>query len=454
MILWIGIAVLLTAAIILVVWPMLRGPRQSVSRTQAEINVYRDQLRELEKEAARGIIGSSEAEAAKLEIQRRILRAADEQTDETNITKRQPVVAGCIGIVIASSAIALYAVLGSPTLPDQPFAARQNQTSLAEARNTDIDARIQSLIENIEANPDDVEALWMLGQTYLATGRFIEATRVLRDALAIDGDNPQYLAAFAEALTLSNENMVLPAARTAFEQVLTQLPSDPRARFYLGLSDAQQGNYQSALDRWLALYRETPVDAPWREALEGGIVEMARNLGKDPSEFLPETDLQTDIAALRERLAQDPKDFEGWLLMARAEAALGDLEAARAAIAKVRSLYPNAPFVQQQITQLEAQLGLVENTGPGPNAEDIEAAQEMSPEQQLAMIDSMVGGLANRLEQNPDDIEGWLMLVRSYSVLGRKDEAQDAIDQARNHYADDADASAQLSGVAQRFGLN
>ena len=124
MILWIGIAVLLTAAIILVVWPMLRGPRHSVSRTQAEINVYRDQLRELEKEAARGIIGSSEAEAAKLEIQRRILRAADEQTDETNIAKRQPVVAGCIGIVIASSAIALYAVLGSPTLPDQPFAAR------------------------------------------------------------------------------------------------------------------------------------------------------------------------------------------------------------------------------------------------------------------------------------------------------------------------------------------
>lgn len=454
MILWIGIALLLLAAIILVVWPMLRVPRQSVSRAQAEIAVYRDQLRELEKESARGIIGPSEAEAAKLEIQRRILRAADEQLEETGATNRQPVVAGCIGIVIASSAIALYALLGSPTLPDQPFASRQNETSLADAQNADVEGRIQNLIAAIEANPDDVEALWLLGQTYLATGRFIEATRVFRDALALDGNNPQYLAAFAEALTLSNENMVLPAARTAFEQVLTQLPGDPRARFYLGLSDAQQENYQAALDRWLALYRETPADAPWRNALEGGIVEMARNLGQDPSEVLPEANLETDIAALRERLAQDPKDFEGWMLLAQAEAAQGNLDAARTALSEVRLLYPNAPFVQQQITQLEAQLGLVENTGPGPTAEDIEAAQELSREQQLAMIDSMVGGLAERLEQNPDDLEGWLMLVRSYSVLGRKDEAQAAMNRARSHYADDANASAQLTGTAQRFGLN
>jgi cytochrome c-type biogenesis protein CcmH len=63
---------------------------------------------------------------------------------------------------------------------------------------------------------------------------------------------------------------------------------------------------------------------------------------------------------------------------------------------------------------------------PGPSAADVAAAAEMPADQQAAMIEGMVSGLAERLKKEPDDVEGWLRLIRSYAVLGRSDDAAKA----------------------------
>ena len=63
---------------------------------------------------------------------------------------------------------------------------------------------------------------------------------------------------------------------------------------------------------------------------------------------------------------------------------------------------------------------------PGPSQEDIAAAQSMSASEQSTMIRSMVARLAARLEDEPEDIEGWRRLANAYGVLGETDLAVDA----------------------------
>jgi cytochrome c-type biogenesis protein CcmH len=66
----------------------------------------------------------------------------------------------------------------------------------------------------------------------------------------------------------------------------------------------------------------------------------------------------------------------------------------------------------------------------------MQAAQDMSPEERQAMIRGMVDGLAQRLEDEPEDIDGWLRLARAYAVLGERAEAIDALERAEPLVAD------------------
>ena len=142
-------------------------------------------------------------------------------------------------------------------------------------------------------------------------------------------------------------------------------------------------------------------------------------------------------------------------MLARGEAARGDLDAAREAIARVSALYPEAPFVQQQIRQAAVELGVDAEASArrGPTSADVQAAAEMTAEERNRMIDGMVAGLAARLEESPDDLEGWLMLMRSYATLGRSDAAADALRRATGHFANSAPARAALNETAGQLGI-
>ncbi|MCB1832363.1 MAG: hypothetical protein KDH19_02785, partial [Geminicoccaceae bacterium] len=163
----------------------------------------------------------------------------------------------------------------------------------------------------------------------------------------------------------------------------------------------------------------------------------------------------SDPDALRARLEAEPKDFRGWLELARLEAARGDRKAAHAAIARVREVYAAAPFVLQQIARAEAELFDDETASGmrGPTREEVAAAQDMSEEEQKEMIAGMVGGLAERLDENPDDLQGWIMLLRSYGVLGDRAAAEEAYERARTHFENETDATALLERQARTMGL-
>ena len=90
---------------------------------------------------------------------------------------------------------------------------------------------------------------------------------------------------------------------------------------------------------------------------------------------------------------------------------------------------------------------------PALDSETMAAAQDMSAEDQQAMIRTMVDGLEERLAANPDDLDGWLRLIRSRAVLGEAGKAKDAYDKAQAHYSGNADALAQIAALAKDMKL-
>ncbi len=171
-------------------------------------------------------------------------------------------------------------------------------------------------------------------------------------------------------------------------------------------------------------------------------------------------------ASLERALALDETLVEPRILIAIAKEQDGDFAAA---VADWRGLLEKKgadegwrAMVQRRIAEAEAHLAgkppAAPETAPqdgmgGPNAADVAAAQNMSPADRQAMVETMVQKLATRLEQNSDDLAGWLRLVRAYTVLGRKDEAQQALIRARSQFAGNEKAIGQLDALAAELGL-
>ena len=267
-------------------------------------------------------------------------------------------------------------------------------------------------------------------------------------------DDPAVRGAWAEMLIQAAGGRVTPEAERLLGEVLSVDDQDPRARYYKGLAAAQAQFFDDALQIWKELLDDTPRDAPWLGAVVQGIHDVAAASGQDPEPLLAGRDVAApNLDELRNRLENAPKDYEGWLALARGEMAQGNATAAREAIERAKEEYAGAPFVQQQIAKVEASLGLDAAARRGPTAEDVAAAQEMSQDDQLAMIQDMVGGLAGRLAANPDDLEGWMMLLRSYGVLGDREAGMAAYERAADHYSNDQGTLRQLEQQAKTSGL-
>ena len=366
---WIAAALLTATACLAVLWPFLRPAGQA--ETGHDVEVYRDQLAEVERDMARGAISAAEAEEAKAEIGRRILKTADRTPGESGPA------GGSLTRIAASLAIVLvpavslggYLLLGSPTLPDQALAARL----AANPSDNSIDELIARAERHLVQNPQDGRGWDVLAPIYLRVGRSEEAVIAFRNAILLNGSNAEREAGIGDALFRSAGNVVTAEAREAFERALGHDSANPKARFFLALALAQQGDAAAAVTRWQDMFDDLPQDSPWR----------------------------------------------GTIVQALARAA-GEVSAEQA---------------------------------PGPSSEDVEAAAEMTQEDRSAMIEGMVAQLDARLRDNPDDAAGWQRLIRSYSVLGKTDDARDALRRAVDSLGTDNTAASELIDFAAGLGV-
>ncbi len=466
---WVSVAAIAFVAGLWLARPFLTGAKAEVDETEAAISIFRDQSAELEKDLEANLIGQYEYDAARAEIEKRVIASAQAPAHLTSAS-RSPVAAVALTAACALGALVTYAAFGSPESEDQPRVARQDEVLQRQASSGDMMARIEMLIQKTRKNPKSFEDWWMLALSYATIADHASASEAYRQAAKLSSDRPAVLSAYAESLTLANANKVTEEARLIFEQILQKSP-DPRARYYIALAKAQANDLEGALDDWAALARSSRSDAPWMAHVRRQIIKTSELLKRDAAKYLPEPEPTTvtagagggaklDPAAAKERakeladkLAASPKDYKGWLELARLYVQLGQTDDARAAIGKVRELYGAAPFVVARINETANQLGLdgAAEAGrvKGPSAADMAAARSMSPDAQAQMIEGMVAGLAAKLEKNPDNSEGWMMLIRSYTVLGRKEQALAAYEKARSHFAGNHAVLAQMKQLVE-----
>lgn len=450
---WAVLSLIALLAALWLAWPFLRKRQMETLESDSILSVYRDQAEEVERDLESGMISEAEFDAAQAEIEARTLKAARRMDSGLSVSGRMPVMAGTIVVFTLGAGLATYSSLGRPSIPDMPLAERKEEVLIKRAEGGDIKSRITLLEDATKATPDDFDAWWMLARSYASVEEYAGAAEAYKQAARLSNDNPGVLSAYAEALVQANGNKVPPAARIVFEQVLreSEVP-DPRARYYVALAKAQAQDFDGALHDWAMLAADSQPSDPWMGMVRNDIVNMVKFTKGDLLNYLPNaTDAEIiasggevkppDTGAMAARIVDlqialeaEPKNWEGWMEMAELQAALGMTDAARATIATGKSHYETAPFV---IQQFDAALAILDGQGPrGPDAEDIAAAQEMSAEEQADMVDGMVAGLASRLEENPDDLDGWVMLIRSYEVMGRADRAQSAYDTAAAFFAD------------------
>ena len=250
------LAILVTTLIVLalVLGPLLKPARAPATREAFDRAIYRDQLKELEREVARGAVAESEAATARLELQRRLL-AADSDDKAAAGGARKPLLAGAIALAIMLVAGGVYLRLGSPALPDDPYADRQaerDRVAQQEAQINQIRAMVAKIADDMKQHPDDLEGWLRLGRSYAVLGQADEAAAAFAQAEKLKPNDPGVLMAEAQALmaghSLSEE--ITPQVVALLDRVQTIDPDEPAVLWYLGLHAAQQGDFTTARADW------------------------------------------------------------------------------------------------------------------------------------------------------------------------------------------------------------
>lgn len=243
------------------------------------------------------------------------------------------------------------------------------------------------------ADPGNAGVWQELGFARFERGDFADAAAAYENAASADPESAVLWSSLGEARVMASERDPMPpAALEAFRKAAALDPKDPRARYFLAVEKDLAGDHEGALTAWLALLAETPPGAPWEADLERTIEQVGR------------------INAIA---------VEGRIVAAQAGR-------------------PAAPA--------PAMAGI-----PGPSREQIAAASALRPAEQQQMAEEMVARLAARLERQPQDVEGWVMLMRSYRTLGRDADARAALGKA---LAANPGEAQRLRAAAETLGLS
>ena len=385
MILWPILTLMTLGAVIAVWWPLAR--RQGSVRSGSDIAVYRDQLDEIDRDEAASLIGNVEAEAARVEVSRRLIAAAETAKARSVAPAagpagwyRRATLAAAI-VLLPVGAGAVYLSLGSPGLVSVSMnAATDGQPLPGGIENT-----VAEVETYLESNPRNGRGWELLAPVYLRLGRFDDAVRARRNALEIFGPDAARLGDLGEAMVMAANGVVTAEAKGLFERANAADPEDVMAQYYLGLSAKQDGRRDEAEKRWRALVSRAGEGAEWLPLVKNALARI-------------------------------------------------DEKGPPAVVAAPAS-------------------GAAKVAPKGPSAREVAAAAQLAPAERNGMIEGMVARLAQKMAENGSDVDGWLRLIKAYSVLGERDKALAAAASARNALAGNSDNLRRIGELAKELGL-
>lgn len=314
-----------------------------------DVGVYKAQLKELQLDVKRGVISTEDEEKSRLEIGRRLLKAAGQEP--AHIT-REPVnyILLAIMTLIIAGSVMLYGKLGNPNMPDFPKKAAQLSASEKEENQKNIDL-IKQVNAALNKIPDDARGWAYLANLQMNMKNFQEASSALYQAHLLEPDMFDYQLMYGESLIMAANERVSPAANLILNKALLIQPDHPGVKYYLALGEFQAGEIEKAYATWTVINEGIAADNPLKPLLQFWIAKAEQELG----------------------------------------------------------------------------IGLPTTRAPSFSPQQAEIIQNMDADQQQELIAQMVMQLADKMKQNPGNIEGWLRLSRAYMVLGKNGDAINAM---------------------------
>ncbi|MEO9460493.1 MAG: c-type cytochrome biogenesis protein CcmI [Lentilitoribacter sp.] len=401
MIFWILIFGLTTLTIALLLRPLLREQQGDDDLLAYDREVYKDQLSEIDRDFDNGLLTENEAELARIEISRRLLAADVKSKTAVKGMKMSFAVILPIALAIPAIAIGTYTIVGQPMSPDMPLALRTappaNEVA-ARAIPDDIAEMVAQAEAHLVQNPNDGRGWDVLAPIYFRMGEYLKAQQAFAKAIELEGSTALRHASLGEAIVTAQEGLVTPEARSNFVKALEIQPDAPRPKFFLALGLGQIGQNDKAIAAFEDLAEMSPADAPWIRAVQ---VQIASLKGVDPDSVV----LKTLPASTSEQASSSA-----------------------------------------EIDSQPSQLG-------NPSEEDIATASEMDSGDRMDMIKNMVASLDERLNDEPDNFEGWQRLLQSYVVLGDEESAVNALVRALKVFSSDTDQGKALLAQAKSLGI-
>ena len=362
------------------------------------LRVYRDQLAEVDRDLARGVISASESARIKTEVSRRVLDADRNPGVLVQGSAAQAKLASVAVGAALMAAVAGYYWLGAPGYPDLPLAKRlelaqaahdnRPAQAVAEANTaapapTNADAEYIDLMAKLRAavikRPDDLQGLALLARNELGLGNAVAARVAQQQLVTLKATNAtaEDHAALAQMMIVAAGGYVSPEAEAQLIRTLALDPGNGLARYFSGVMFAQTGRPDRSFALWQPLLAQGPADAPWIAPIRAQIEQIAGEAG-------------------------------------------------------VRYALPALA---------------------GPDAATIAAADGLSETDRQAMIAGMVDQLSSRLQEGGGPVDDWIKLINSRMVLQQPDRAQAAVISAKAAFEGNSAALAAINAAATQAGL-
>lgn len=402
MLFW-AVAIVLTLSVVAILLTAAKGTSAengTVSAAEADMAVYRDQLAEIDRDLARGVLSDAEAEAVRVEVSRRLLEA-DKRASAGAVSRASGAGTGLVALVavaVLGGAFGLYVLFGAPGYPDLPIEARLAASDEALASRPDQETaeaqaapqlpapvapapEVAELIERLRAavaeRPDELQGQRLLAQNEARFNNFVAARRAQEQVVALQGDTAPYSdqADLLDLMVVAAGGYVSPEAEAVARDILGKMPDAEVPLYYIGLMYAQGGRADKAFPIWRRLLETSAPDAPWVPVIRAQIEDLAREAG-------------------------------------------------------VRYTLP---------------------AERGPSQADIAAAEDMTVEDREAMIQGMVSQLSDRLATQGGPVEDWARLINALGVLGEVARAEAIANEAMQVFEGDARAIAQIEAAKGRL---
>jgi cytochrome c-type biogenesis protein CcmH len=304
--------------------------RQSVAAQSPDSDfdraIYRDQLQELDRDAARGLIGEMEAQAARNEISRRLLQVAKPEAPIAG--NRHALLAVLLVPLIA---LPVYVKYGNPLLPDVPLQERLK----GAIANQDFVALVATVEAHLAQSPNDVEGWKVLAPAYKRERRWIDAADAYANVLRLAPATADAIADYGEMLVFANEGMVTDEAEGAFVEALKLEATNERAKFYYDMALKQEGRAPALSDEQIAAGQAMSTQD--QTAMIAGMMD-----------------------GLEQKLGNDSRDLEGWKRLIRARRISNEIDKAKISLDLAMNIFKDEPATLEALRDLAKELGIVE----------------------------------------------------------------------------------------------